>query len=833
MTLAEPMADPARSRSTARLGLTDDELDAIRDRLGAASRTTSSSRCSASCGASTARTRARKPLLRTLPTAGEGVVAGPGENAGVISIGDGLAVAFKIESHNHPSAVEPYQGAATGVGGILRDIFTMGARPIAVLDALRFGDPSIGPDAPPRRRRRPRRRRLRQLRRRADGRRRARLRPVLRGQPARQRDGDRPARGAAASPAPRRRARATSWCCSARRPAATGSAGRPSSPARRSATRRRSKRPSVQVGDPFAEKLLIEASLELIERGLVEGLQDLGAAGITCATSETADRAGTGMRDRPRRDPAPRAGHGAVRGDDLRVAGADARDRPTRALGRRPRRLRALGPAGRGDRRRSRTTATSPSSTGTSGARPHPGRGPHQRRDRPRADRRAAAPPPAAPAPGAPATTRAAAAGARHGPGRGAPRAPRLGQPRRPPAGLRAVRLDRPGEHRRRARAGAPRCSGSRAPRRRSSRRPTATQAVGRRDPWLGAAMSVAEATRNVVDHRRAAARRHELPQLRRPDPAGGVLAAVRGRPRPGRRVPRARPAGHRRQRLALQRVARRPRSPRRPRSGSSGCSTTSIALVGPAFRADGDAIVLVGEATPGLAGQRVRAARGRRAGGRPAGARPRPASAALQAFVREAAARGLLASAQDVVGRRPRGRPRRVRDLGRRDRGSAPACGCRSRTRRRSTCSARARRGSSSRRRRATSPALVLLARQHGLAVEELGSVGGERLVVELAGAGATGAAEERGSRVADALDVAARRPPPRLGARPARGPSAGTVTDDVRRLRGRRCRPARAPRPRPSPRSACSRSSTAARSRPASRSATASSSCSTRTSG
>ena len=86
--------------------------------------------------------KSSKPLLRTLPTAGEGVVAGPGENAGVISIGDGLAVAFKIESHNHPSAVEPYQGAATGVGGILRDIFTMGARPIAVLDALRFGDPA-------------------------------------------------------------------------------------------------------------------------------------------------------------------------------------------------------------------------------------------------------------------------------------------------------------------------------------------------------------------------------------------------------------------------------------------------------------------------------------------------------------------------------------------------------------------------------------------------------------------------------------------------------------------------------------------------------------------
>ena len=83
-----------------------------------------------------------RPVLRTLPTEAPWVLQGPGENAGVIAVGDGLAVAFKIESHNHPSAVEPYQGAATGVGGILRDIFTMGARPIAVLDALRFGDPA-------------------------------------------------------------------------------------------------------------------------------------------------------------------------------------------------------------------------------------------------------------------------------------------------------------------------------------------------------------------------------------------------------------------------------------------------------------------------------------------------------------------------------------------------------------------------------------------------------------------------------------------------------------------------------------------------------------------
>ena len=80
-----------------------------------------------------------RPLLRTLPTSAPYVLQGPGENAGVIAVGDGLAVAFKIESHNHPSAVEPYQGAATGAGGILRDVFTMGARPIAMLDSLRFG----------------------------------------------------------------------------------------------------------------------------------------------------------------------------------------------------------------------------------------------------------------------------------------------------------------------------------------------------------------------------------------------------------------------------------------------------------------------------------------------------------------------------------------------------------------------------------------------------------------------------------------------------------------------------------------------------------------------
>ncbi|MEQ1770246.1 MAG: AIR synthase related protein, partial [Devosia sp.] len=86
--------------------------------------------------------KSSKKWLRTLPTTGERVIQGPGENAGVVDIGDGQAVVFKMESHNHPSFIEPYQGAATGVGGILRDVFTMGARPIAAMNALRFGDPA-------------------------------------------------------------------------------------------------------------------------------------------------------------------------------------------------------------------------------------------------------------------------------------------------------------------------------------------------------------------------------------------------------------------------------------------------------------------------------------------------------------------------------------------------------------------------------------------------------------------------------------------------------------------------------------------------------------------
>ena len=287
------------------LGLTDEELAAIEAKLGRAPNDLElamfsvmwSEHCSY---------KSSRPLLATLPTAGDDVVAGPGENAGVQRIGDGLAVAFKIESHNHPSAVEPYQGAATGVGGILRDIFAMGARPIAVLDALRFGDP-------------------------ADPRTRHLVNGVVAGvggygncvgvptvggelvfDPSYQGNPlvnvmaigivreDRIMRAAAPGPGN----------LVVLYGSTTGRDGIGGASVLASATfgdQDPSKRPAVQVGDPFAEKLLIEATLEIVDRGLAEGIQDLGAAGITCGVCETADRAGTGivvdLDAIPRREP--------------------------------------------------------------------------------------------------------------------------------------------------------------------------------------------------------------------------------------------------------------------------------------------------------------------------------------------------------------------------------------------------------------------------------------------------------------------------------------------------------------------------------------------------
>ncbi len=231
--------------------------------------------------------------LRKFPTEGPRVLQGPGENAGVVDIGEGWACAFKIESHNHPSAVEPYQGAATGVGGILRDIFTMGARPVAFLNSLRFGElsdprvrylfdrvvagiggygncvgiPTVAGEVY--------------------------FEPCYRGNPL-----------------------VNAMCVGVMRSenlvlgkasgegnlvflagARTGKDGIHgvtfASEELNAASEE--KRPSVQVGDPFMGKLLMEATLELIEKGLAAGVQDLGGAGLTCALTETAARAGTGI----------------------------------------------------------------------------------------------------------------------------------------------------------------------------------------------------------------------------------------------------------------------------------------------------------------------------------------------------------------------------------------------------------------------------------------------------------------------------------------------------------------------------------------------------------
>src|SRR5947207_11603275 len=124
------------------LGLTDHEYALILERLGRAPNDVELAMLSLMWSEHCAYKHSRK-LLRRLPTGGPHVLMGPGENAGVVDVGGGLAVAFKVESHNHPSAVEPFQGAVTGVGWILRDVFAVGARPIAVLDSLRFGEPAI------------------------------------------------------------------------------------------------------------------------------------------------------------------------------------------------------------------------------------------------------------------------------------------------------------------------------------------------------------------------------------------------------------------------------------------------------------------------------------------------------------------------------------------------------------------------------------------------------------------------------------------------------------------------------------------------------------------
>jgi len=245
-----------------------------------------------------------KKLLRTLPTEGEHVVMGPGENAGAVDVGGGLVCAFKVESHNHPSAVEPFQGAATGVGGILRDIFAIGARPIAVLDSLRFGEPTPASGGGG-----------------ASG---ERVRYLLDGAvsgighygnsigvptvggevyfeaPYEQNclvnamalglaRRERLVRSAAAGPGNV----VVLFGASTGRDGIGGASVLAS--AELSGEGGDDKRPTVQVGDPFEEKKLLECSLELLERGLLVSLQDLGAAGLTSSASEMASKGEVGI----------------------------------------------------------------------------------------------------------------------------------------------------------------------------------------------------------------------------------------------------------------------------------------------------------------------------------------------------------------------------------------------------------------------------------------------------------------------------------------------------------------------------------------------------------
>src|SRR5437016_8970950 len=289
------------------LGLTDEEAGAIRAILGrepnhlelALYAVMWSEHCSY---------KSSRIHLRRLPTEGEGVLVGPGENAGVVDAGDGIAVALRIESHNHPSAVEPYQGAATGVGGILRDIFTMGARPIAVMDSLRFGPldeartrwifegvvsgisgygnsvgvPTVGGEVA--------------------------FDPCYAENPL--------VNVLCLGVMPRERlvpARASGvgnlaiLMGSSTGRDGIGGVSVLASAGFGDAEEEQSKRPSVQVGDPFEEKRLIEACLDLLDRGLAVGVQDLGGAGLTCATSETAAKGGVGMdvyvSEVPQREP--------------------------------------------------------------------------------------------------------------------------------------------------------------------------------------------------------------------------------------------------------------------------------------------------------------------------------------------------------------------------------------------------------------------------------------------------------------------------------------------------------------------------------------------------
>jgi phosphoribosylformylglycinamidine synthase II len=275
------------------LGLTDAEYEGIVERLGREPNALELAVFSLMWSEHCAYKHSKK-LLRKLPTEGPALLMGPGENAGAVDVGDGLAAAFKVESHNHPSAVEPFQGAATGVGGILRDVFAVGARPIAVLDSLRFGEldsarsrhlfewavagighygnsvgvPTVGGEV------------------------------YFEGPYEQNCLVNAMCVGLAPTDRLTRSAAAGVGNPVVLLGALTGRDGIGGASVLASAElseQDESKRPSVQIGDPFEEKKLIECCLELLDRGALRSLQDLGAAGLSSSVSEMASKGEVGI----------------------------------------------------------------------------------------------------------------------------------------------------------------------------------------------------------------------------------------------------------------------------------------------------------------------------------------------------------------------------------------------------------------------------------------------------------------------------------------------------------------------------------------------------------
>jgi phosphoribosylformylglycinamidine synthase len=728
-----------------RLGLTDDELAAIHDRLGRAPNDLElamfSVMWSEHCSYKSSRS-----LLRELPTQDRNVLAGPGENAGVVAIGDGLAVAFKIESHNHPSAVEPYQGAATGVGGILRDIVAMGARPVALLDALKFGWPDD--------------RRTRTL-----------VTGVVRGvggygncvgvptvggeltfDPTYTGNplvnvmcaGILPADRIAHASAPTPGSLAVLFGSATGRDGIGGASVLASASFDESSA---AMRPSVQIGDPFAGKLLMEATLELVEKRLVEGMQDLGAAGLTCATSEVADRGGTGIRVElaavPLREPDMEPFEVMISESQERMLAIVRPDQLQAVLGVCRRWGVAAAVVGEitddgdvvvvdGGREIARIPARALASDA-----------PEQHHLAARPQRRRAAPAPGdtpLPHDGLP----------ERGMDPGAVLEALLGHPN---VGSRAwvtTQYDQT--------VGADTVSGcdhaAAVLRIKGTRRALvlATDSqpqVAQHDPALGAALAVAECARNIaVTGARPLGLTNCLnfgdPSM--PDGYWQLAESVRGMADACRALGIPVTGGN----VSLYNESPLGRIAPTAQIGIVGILDDLDHVVRPQFAGEGDLVVLLGETSPGMVGSAYERLAGSAPDDRPPSLHLRR-ERSLHEVLRAAAADRLLDSAQDVSGG---GLGTAVAECAiwsgigadlQLQVPLAPAVALFGESPGRAIVTVTADRW----------PALARLAASHRIACRRLGTVGGDRLRIRLVGVGATGAAEERGAGVADALDV------------------------------------------------------------------------------